>query len=408
MFKPLVLKTSLIIFSLMFVCLSPLWAQGSVYVFPQVADGPTGNVFFYSNFLLNNVMSSDNTVTIQFFHSNGTPWVIDLRSNDRPEVTSHTSSATFVLHSAETANLYTGGVDPLTAGWAKVTSTLPLEVSEVFDVARAPLIVTSESGVLPGPLATQFSFEANVSSNEFGAPLSINTGFAIANPSAATATVTGTLLNRTGTQVSKTGNESVIAPKTITIPPNGQNVQFLSQLFNDFTFPPIFHGTVRFSSNVNVGIVALRDVNSGSGDIFSTIAVNPDSTLGYNIFYDQEPNNTFGTAQMITLPARVIGTMIQPDGSADVDFFAVNLQAGQTLSVFAVADILGSPLDDVIILFDPTHTQVAINDNFTIGLKDPFVSFTAPTTGTYFIEHGSTNGTSSRSSYYELLVRARF
>jgi hypothetical protein len=397
-------RTSKIGISMFFVLAvwgSCLWAQGSVYFFPQVADGLSGSTAFASQFFLNNALSAPNTITMTFTRSNGTPFVLDFRSADRGDAAGIRSTTTFTLQAGETAHFFTGATTPLAVGWCKITSTLPLEVSEVFDVLKiggSSVIVTAEAGVLPSTGATLFSFDADVATNFPELGTNTNTGIAIANFSGADAVITATLLNRTGSQINQ---------KIVNVSSNQQNALFLNQIFPDTTFTGLFHGTVRFSSNVNVAIVALRDVSGSAGDTFSTVAVNPDSTLGYNVFYDREENDSIGSAQPITLPARIIGTMIAPNGSADADNFSMTLQAGQTLYVFSVADMIGSPLDDVIEVKNSTGTTLAENDDFSTGLRDPFVRFVVPTTGTYIIEHGSTGGTSSRGSYYELLVRAR-
>ncbi|MBZ5536591.1 MAG: hypothetical protein LAO31_11600 [Acidobacteriia bacterium] len=380
---------------------SSLWAQGSVYFFPQVADGVTGSKAFSSFFFLNNTLSIPNTVTMTFTKSNGTPFVVNLRSFDRPDAEGNLSSTTFTLQAGESEHFFTGAFDPLTVGWCKVNSTAPLEVSEVFDVLRisgTPIVVTAEAGVLPSTGATLFSFDGDVATGFPDTGTNTNTGIAIANFSGSDAVITATLLDRMGGQINQ---------KIVNVGSKQQTALFLNQIFPDTTFTGIFHGTVRFSSNVNVAIVALRDVAGPAGDTFSTLAVNPDSTLGYNISYDREDNDSVGSAQPITLPARIIGTMTAPNGGADEDNFSVSLTAGQTLYVFAAADIIGSPLDDVIEIKNSSGTILAENDDFSTGLRDPFVRFVVPTTGTYIIEHGSTNGTSSRGSYYELLVRAR-
>ena len=72
-----------------FVLLTATTARGAEYIFPQVADGSSGSLAYVTTFLINNVRSSSNTVTISFFQGglsnpdNGQPWILDLRSNDR-------------------------------------------------------------------------------------------------------------------------------------------------------------------------------------------------------------------------------------------------------------------------------------------------------------------------------------
>jgi hypothetical protein len=387
--------------TLIFLCAEPLWGQGSMYCFPQVVDGVSGDSFYLTNFFLNNVRSNNNTVAMQFFHSDGTPWLIDLHSIDRSEATGHVSSMNLILQAGETVNLFTGGTDPIAVGWVKIQSTLPLEASEVFSLAKktspSPALVW-EAGVLPASSYTQFSLEANVSSDDVLVGTRVNIGVAIANPNGSTAVITATLFNRTGTQVSQ---------KVLTIESNKQQAKFLNEIFDNFTFSGRFHGVVRFSCNVNIALVALRGSSGPGGDLFSTIAVNPDSTLGYNIFYDRGPNGSIDTSQLITLPTRIIGSMIDPTGTAEFDDYSVNLQAGQTLYVVAVADLLGSPLDSIIKILDSSGNPVASSNVLSPGLRDPFVRYVVPVTGTYCISYQSINNTHSSGSYYELLVTAK-
>ncbi len=408
MFKTRLLGSILVALSLLILGSIPLWAQGSLYFFPQVADGSAGPNLFATQFFFNNPSSSSVPVTMTFTLPGGTAWTIDIRSAD---VSLHKAGGvvTFTLGALKTAHLFTGGINPLASGWVVVQTPAPLEVSEVFDfLKKSPFQLISESGVLPGPLSTEFSFDADVSSDY---PISgnvNNTGLAIANPSSVAAVITATLYNLAGTQVSQ---------KTINLAGSGQTSLFLNDLFTD-ALPPtksadqdtitgVFHGTVRLSSNVNVAVLVLRDNFVNGGELYSSIAVNSDFSLKYNTFYDVEPNSAFTTAQPITLPARIIGTMVSPTDHADGDYFSVNLTAGQILSVFVVADILGSPLDDTITIYNPAKAQVAYIDDFATGLKDPFITYTVPTTGTYYVHHDSIGGTFSRSSHYELLVMAR-
>lgn len=379
------------------LCAPVLWAQGSEYYFPHVADGAYGNGFYSTSFLFNNVFGFDNPVSIRFVQANGSSWPIDLVSNDRPELTGRRSTLTFALRPRESVLLFTGGVDPLGVGWTKVDADYPVVVSEVFGAynTRPTVYLSSEAGVLASPMATQFSFFAAVSLNEPVLGTHVDTGFAIANPNGSTARVDATLTSRGGTLASQ---------KVITINANSQTALFVSQVFNDVNFSSPFHGTVRFSSNVNIAVVALRQ-SYGNSDTISTIAVTPDSETSFSVVYDREPNNALATAQpLVTLPAEVIGTMNTPADGADVDLFSVSLRAGDVLYVFGVAELINSPLNASIIIRNSTGAEVAEVDTFSPGLTDPFVRYQVPSTGIYYIDYGSVGNTSRRESNYRLHV----
>src|SRR5262245_34873014 len=375
------------------------WAQGSEYIFPHMVDGESGTIFYSTSFLLNNASNLVTSVTIRFFRSNGTPWMVDLRSFDRNELEGKVSSRTFNLQPRETVELFTGGTDPLAAGWARVDSGMAIEASEVFGVFnKSPVFLRSEAGVLPAPAATLHTLYTTVSTNEPVTGTSVDTGVAIANLSGAQAVVTAVLFDRAGIQLTQ---------GTLTIPANNHTAMFVSQIFNHFNFSGRFHGMVRFSSNVNIAVVGLRQAY-GASDTISTLAINPDSTLGRITVYDREPNDTRPQAQPLgSLPAEIIGTMNTPSDGPDVDIFSVNLQVGDVLYVFAAADLIGSPLDAVITIRDSLGAQVATNDSFSNGLRDPFIRYPVSINGVYYIELSAAGGTSMRNSHYRLHVLVR-
>jgi hypothetical protein len=396
MLRRFAVKGTLLFVLLLTFSASHGWAQGSEYIFPHMVDGESGSIFYSTSFLLNNASNLVTSVTIRFFRSNGTPWVVDLRSFDRNELGGRVSSRTFNLQPRETVELFTGGIDPLAAGWAKIDSGMAIEASEVFGVFnKSPVFLRSEAGVLPAPAATLHTLYTSVSTDEPAAGTSVDTGVAIANLSGAQALVTATLFDRTGVQLTL---------GTLTLPANNHTAMFVSQIFNNFTFSGRFHGMVRFSSNVNIAVVGLRQA-SGASDTISALAISPDSTLGRITVYDREPNDTRPQAQLLaSFPAEIIGTMNTPTDGGDSDIFSVNLQVGDVLYVIAVADLIGSPLDDAIIIRDSLGAQVATNDSFSTGLRDPFIRHPVSVNGVYYIEHSGSGGTSMRNSHYRLHV----
>jgi hypothetical protein len=392
-------RSAVFLLSLAFLLFAgqPAYSQASEYFFPQVADGASGAIAYSTSFLINNALNRSVSVTIRFVRSNGSAWSIDLRSFDRTELTGHVSTRTFTLVSGESLELFTGAVDPLAVGWANVTSDGPIRVSEVFHVLSLTtgLPITAAAGVLASPTATKFSLFASVSENEPTTGTRTETGFAVINPDDAAANIQAQPFSRTGV---------LLSTKTINLAAGAHTAIFVSQVFFDVDFGTRFHGLVIFSSNVNVAMVALRQ-NYGNSDTIATIAVEPISSLGADILYDHEPNGSRATAQVIgALPVEIVGTMNTPLDGSDADFFSLNLAAGRVLFVFALADMIGSPLDDVIQIHDSFGNIVAQVDVFSAGLRDPFIRFTVPTTGTYYVQHGSTGGTSSRNSFYRLYI----
>jgi subtilisin family serine protease len=103
-----------------------------------------------------------------------------------------------------------------------------------------------------------------------------------------------------------------------------------------------------------------------------------------------EPNDSIGTATLLTLSAgaaTVTGTI--GDGTyaaADVDIYAVTVAAGSVLTIDIDAATLATPssLDSYVRVFNASGVQVAFNDD-AAGSLDSFVTYTVPTSGTYYV-----------------------
>jgi hypothetical protein len=378
----------------------PCFAQGSAYYFPQVADGITGSTTYISSFLITNPQSKSNQVTLRFFLPSSLTWLIDLKCQDRPELAGRVTTRTFSLNANESVRLSTGGSDPFSAGWAKVESSLPLSISEVFDVVgdSATLPVGSEAGVLPASVSTEFSLFISESSDEPVSGTNVDTGFALVNPSGAAARVTATLYSRLGT---------FLGSSYFTMQPGTQIAQFVSQLFTNVNLGEVAsHGRVRFSSNVNLAFTALRQTYGNSSTI-STIAVNPESAFSYGIVHDREPNDTRAGAQAIgNLPVMIAGTINSSGDGQDVDTFSIKLKGGTVLYVVSLTDMIGSPLEDSLQIQDVNGNPVLLNVVPT-GLNGSIVNFPVSTDGTYYLSYTSRNNSYGRGSYYRMFLMAR-
>lgn len=106
-----------------------------------------------------------------------------------------------------------------------------------------------------------------------------------------------------------------------------------------------------------------------------------------------ESNDTLTTAVATNIPPGrsiqfetqgVIGNNpLVVDGRQDVDMFRMNLNGGQTAVISIAAQSIGSGLDSILRVFDAAGVQLAVNDDFN-GL-DSQVTFTAPSTGVYYV-----------------------
>jgi hypothetical protein len=181
----------------------------------------------------------------------------------------------------------------------------------------------------------------------------------------------------------------------------------MDQRFTDIQLPARLHGLISFSSDVNIAVTALRLSTAPGGDVFSTVAVNPDFTLGYHPVNDQEPNDTISNAQAISIPAEITGFKNATNLAPDPDFYSFNLQANQTIYVVGIADVMGSPVDIDLYLRDALGNQLRFVVNWAAGTTDALFSQQVFTTGKYYLQVVCGSGANSSGGAYRILVMAR-
>jgi hypothetical protein len=123
---------------------------------------------------------------------------------------------------------------------------------------------------------------------------------------------------------------------------------------------------------------------------------------------EQEPNDTPGQAQKITLPIVVNGRISAPD---DTDVFRFEGQAGDQVVAEVLARRLNSPLDSVLELADAAGRRVAFNDDFedkgaglTTHQADSRLQATLPATGAYYLRVSDAQGHGGPEYGYRLRV----
>lgn len=95
-----------------------------------------------------------------------------------------------------------------------------------------------------------------------------------------------------------------------------------------------------------------------------------------------EPNNDLASAQVIPLNVVVDGVVT----NEDVDYYAVQCQQGQRLSVEVVAMRLGSFLfDPYIAILDADRFELAVSDDSALAAQDGVCSVQIPSDGTYYV-----------------------
>lgn len=105
---------------------------------------------------------------------------------------------------------------------------------------------------------------------------------------------------------------------------------------------------------------------------------------------EKEPDSQHRTAQAITLPVIVNGSIDHPD---DRDFFKFEGKAGDEIVAEVFARRLNSPLDSKLVLSDSDSKQLACNDDCedkSSGLEthhaDSYLRARLPADGTYYVE----------------------
>lgn len=112
-----------------------------------------------------------------------------------------------------------------------------------------------------------------------------------------------------------------------------------------------------------------------------------------------EPNSAFTAPQPISLNVVVDGTI----GSEDVDYYVVEAQQGQRISVEVVAMRLSTALfDPYVAILDSKRFELSASDDSAFALQDGFAAIVAPETGKYVIEVRESSYGSG--SYYRLHV----
>ncbi len=128
----------------------------------------------------------------------------------------------------------------------------------------------------------------------------------------------------------------------------------------------------------------------------------PHAILVEPVVPEKEGNDGFSTAQTITLPVVIEGTIGR---AKDVDVFRVTGKKGQKLFVETLASRHGSPLDAMLTLYDAKGSPIASNDDFTPTHRDARIEMTLPADGVYFLSLIDAHDTGSNLHVYRLVLK---
>jgi hypothetical protein len=209
--------------------------------FPHFADGAG----WTTQLVLINSGGSALAGTIEFRNPAGSPVLVTINGRT-------SSSFSYSIPARSFQKLQTAGVSASTvSGSVLVTpesGTRSPSGIAIFSFRSGGITVT-EAGIPASPTGTTFRLYAEVSGS-FGERGSIQTGVAVMNASAGTATVLLELINIDGTSTGQTGS--------VSIAPNGQIAAFLNQLSGFVRLQTPFQGILRVSSSTPISILGLR------------------------------------------------------------------------------------------------------------------------------------------------------
>jgi WD40 repeat protein len=115
---------------------------------------------------------------------------------------------------------------------------------------------------------------------------------------------------------------------------------------------------------------------------------------------EAEPNNTADSASASPLPASFWGTI---SVKGDIDHYAFEARAGQTIVFDVHAAVAGSKLDAVLTLLDAEGRALDSSNDFA-GERDPLLAYTIPADGRCTVRVGDLLLNGSAEHFYRLSV----
>jgi len=116
---------------------------------------------------------------------------------------------------------------------------------------------------------------------------------------------------------------------------------------------------------------------------------------------EKEENGGFDTAQAITVPCAVEGTI---RSERDVDVFKFDGKKGDKLTIEVQAARFGSPVDGFLTIYDADRKVLASVDDVN-NSADPVLTVTLPQDGTFFIALIDAHDLGGANFGYRLVVR---
>ncbi len=162
-------------------------------------------------------------------------------------------------------------------------------------------------------------------------------------------------------------------------------------------------GDVRDVLFYDTGITVLSFSSVDANNVDVTVSVADDCRLGehvvqvrtgrgfsdfrsvyvgaYPVIDEVEPNSQFDQAQVVNRGVTIQGTIT----AEDVDYYVVELQEGERLSIEIEAIRLGYMFDAFLAVIDENRFEIAVADDTPLYGQDSFINLIAPAAGRYTI-----------------------
>ena len=114
---------------------------------------------------------------------------------------------------------------------------------------------------------------------------------------------------------------------------------------------------------------------------------------------ETEPNSTTDQANVLALPVVVNGIITSAD---DLDLFQFPVKKNQRLICDVLASRIGSPLDSLLTLFDPTGKEI-ISDDLSNGL-DSLIDYIVQVSGNYTLQIRDLRYKSGNNFFYRIRI----
>ncbi|UCF39076.1 MAG: hypothetical protein JSU96_09665 [Acidobacteriota bacterium] len=211
-------------------------------IFPQVANGSFSGGDISILLVLVNRTQANSIGEVRFFQSDGDPFSVGLRDGRQG------SSFQFTIAPGGSTILATDGSGDLSAGYARLSSTVPLGGVLLFTTRDSSGFARAEVGVGTSPVGNRFKVPVLVERSS-----STNTGLALANTSAEDTLLTLDLKSSAG---------DLLEQQTIALNTGEQLPRYVTELFDLLSAAADFEGSVEIHSAEAISAVALRTQGS--------------------------------------------------------------------------------------------------------------------------------------------------